>query len=118
MSNQIPVVCLDCLTPTVPGPRCPSCERDYQAARNADPKRAAYRSPEYRSAPRGGICHLCGEPGADTLDHVDPLAEDPSGGGPENWLPAHRSCNSSKGRRVAGHAPAGKPAKRVDWWIL
>lgn len=118
MRNPIPVTCLGCLRPTVPGPRCDDCERAYQAARNAQPKRRAYADPVYRSIPRGGICHLCGKPGADTLDHVVALAEDPNGGGLENWLPAHRSCNSSKGGRVAGHAPAGKPAKRPDWWGL
>lgn len=41
-------------------------------------------------------CNLCGRPGADTVDHVVPLA---LGGAdhPGNWQPAHRSCNSSAG---------------------
>ncbi len=46
--------------------------------------------------PRGARCHLCGRLGADTLDHIVPLA---AGGAnePGNWAPAHRSCNASKG---------------------
>lgn len=76
--------------------RCFACECEYQRIRNARPERAAYRDPAYRNAARGGLCHICGEPGADTLDHVIPLiAHGPNT--PDNWKPAHRSCNSSKG---------------------
>ena len=50
-----------------------------------------------------GMCHLCGEPYADTMDHIVPVAwggsDDPS-----NLAPAHGSCNSSKGA-----------AKPPDW---
>ena len=44
-----------------------------------------------------GICWLCGRPGADTADHVVPLA---LGGDPNDQLnmrAAHRSCNSRRG---------------------
>lgn len=47
-------------------------------------------------AERGRVCHLCGAPGADTLDHLVPR----SMGGTdelENLAPAHKSCNSSRG---------------------
>lgn len=47
-------------------------------------------------AERGRVCHLCGMPGADTLDHLLPR----SLGGTddlENLAPAHKSCNSSRG---------------------
>lgn len=45
-----------------------------------------------------GICHLCGDPYADSIDHVVPVA---IGGSdhPDNLRPAHTSCNSSKGAR-------------------
>ncbi len=45
-----------------------------------------------------GLCHLCGEPHADAIDHIVPVdwggSDDPS-----NLAPAHTSCNSSKGAR-------------------
>ncbi|MBC7933538.1 MAG: HNH endonuclease [Rubrivivax sp.] len=50
----------------------------------------------------GRVCYLCGEflsVHEMTLDHVVPLAR---GGAhtPENLRPAHRSCNSRKGKRL------------------
>jgi 5-methylcytosine-specific restriction endonuclease McrA len=124
MTNPIPVTCLGCLRPTVPGPRCSECQREHEAARNADAKRAAYRSPVYRSVPRGGLCWICGQPGSDTLDHVVPLADDPSGGGPDNWRPAHRRCNSSPRRKARALARESQPKpaepaqpKPPSWWI-
>ena len=42
------------------------------------------------------ICGFCGAPGSDTVDHTIPLAR----GGtdtPDNWRPAHRTCNSRAG---------------------
>lgn len=47
-----------------------------------------------------GICWLCSRPGADTADHVVPLA---LGGHPYdmgNLRAAHRSCNSRRGAAV------------------
>ncbi|CAB0518955.1 HNH endonuclease [Corynebacterium diphtheriae] len=43
----------------------------------------------------GDRCHLCGELGADTADHLIPRAV---GGDDslENMRPAHRSCNCSR----------------------
>ena len=43
-----------------------------------------------------GLCHICGEPYADAIDHIVPVAW---GGSDDitNLAPAHRSCNSSKG---------------------
>lgn len=57
---------------------------------------------------RAGICHICGHPGADAVDHVIPLAR----GGldvPSNKAPAHhdrrcpvcgRRCNREKGEKI------------------
>ncbi len=81
------------------GSRCANCQRAKEAARPA--YRAAYADAEYRRAravvkATGPTCWLCGKPGADTLDHVTPLAA----GGlnvPSNWAPAHLSCNSRRG---------------------
>jgi 5-methylcytosine-specific restriction endonuclease McrA len=46
----------------------------------------------------GTTCHLCGRPGADTVDHLIPTSVDPT----LRWdignvRPAHLSCNSERG---------------------
>jgi len=52
----------------------------------------------------GSTCHLCGRPGADTVDHLVPTSVDPSlRWEMSNVRPAHFSCNSSrKDRALAG----------------
>lgn len=102
-------VCLTCGGTFPPGARkqawrCTPCQRAKEAGRPAH--REAYSDPVYR-AYRGWVratrpaCWLCGEPGADTVDHVVPLA---SGGTNErsNLKPAHLSCNSAAGGRWRG----------------
>ncbi|QGX08246.1 HNH endonuclease [Janibacter melonis] len=58
-------------------------------------------------AASSGICHLCGHPGADCMDHVVPLYLDGEDE-PHNMRPAHHfaecetcgvKCNRAKGRR-------------------
>lgn len=55
------------------------------------------------------VCWLCGLAGADTVDHVQPVAR---GGNdePSNLRAAHRACNSARGAR--GH---GTPNTTRDW---
>lgn len=51
----------------------------------------------------GGICHLCGQPGADTADHLVPVAQ----GGthtPSNLRAAHQTCNRKRGDRPIDQA--------------
>lgn len=47
----------------------------------------------------GGVCHLCGQAGATTVDHLVPAhlggTDDLS-----NLAAAHMGCNSRKGARV------------------
>lgn len=53
------------------------------------------------------VCHICGETGADAIDHVIPIAR---GGAEEFWnlKPAHHNspnskgvkCNRSKGKKL------------------
>lgn len=51
----------------------------------------------------GGVCHLCGHPGADTVDHLKPVSRYPAlRWDIDNARPAHRSCNS---RRKAAAVP-------------
>lgn len=89
--------CLDC---GLPGPwrdrhgvRCPAHEQAHERGR-----RRAYRDPGYLTAPKGGICWLCGLPGADTRDHVRPISKGGTND-PSNLRPAHRACNSRRGNR-------------------
>jgi hypothetical protein len=66
-------------------------------------------------AESGGICWLCGHPGADTVDHVRPLAEGGTND-PANLRAAHGprrpeyGCPGNYGRK-------GSPAPRLsrDW---
>jgi len=57
-----------------------------------------------------GKCDLCGDLGADTIDHVVPVAW---GGAdhPSNLVPAHRSCNSRKGADRPGREQYREPSK-------
>lgn len=65
------------------------------------------------NGPGGNICHLCGKPGADEVDHVIPRVQRPDlAMTPSNLKPAHKTCNASKGDRPAGVTAAGK----VDGW--
>lgn len=46
-------------------------------------------------------CHLCGRPGADTVDHLVPVRRRPDlCFDPANLRPAHRGCNAAKGDRL------------------
>lgn len=74
-----------------------------------------------------GVCHICGEPGATTVDHLQPRA---FGGtdDPENCAAAHEACNVIRGcgpvpdRATAIHLAAelagvvgGIDGERVQW---
>jgi 5-methylcytosine-specific restriction endonuclease McrA len=46
----------------------------------------------------GSLCHLCGLPGADSIDHLKPIKTHPElRWDIDNVRPAHRSCNSARG---------------------
>jgi len=60
----------------------------------------------------GRTCHLCGQPGATTADHIIPRSK---GGLPfdlENGRPAHYSCNSARNNRSLEEWFAAKPLHR------
>jgi len=68
----------------------------------------------------GDTCHLCGHPGADTVDHIIPRSR----GGTDdldNLRPAHLSCNSAR-RDVAlsswhrEHRPSARRAAPSREW--
>ena len=78
----------------------------------------SYNAPEYK---RNRVvvldgnppCHLCGRPGADTVDHIVPVI---AGGdnGLENLRPAHRSCNSRAGNRYRQQQDHQRVAARAE----
>jgi 5-methylcytosine-specific restriction endonuclease McrA len=53
----------------------------------------------------GGICHLCGQPGAETADHLVPVDHGGSDAHP-NLAAAHRRCNRIRGTRPIDEACA------------
>jgi 5-methylcytosine-specific restriction endonuclease McrA len=69
------------------------------------------------------VCHLCGHPAADTIDHVQPVSRGAAPDDRDNWQPAHgvrgcptcgRKCNTAKGNRPAA-AQAQLTTSR-DWY--
>ena len=61
----------------------------------------AWKRLRLRVLEQSDICWLCGQPGADTVDHIIPLSVAPHlGESPDNVAAAHRSCNSSRGARM------------------
>lgn len=59
-----------------------------------------------------GMCHICGEGGADAIDHIVPVAW---GGSDDisNLAPAHTSCNSARGDA----APPSWTYTRPSMWL-
>lgn len=49
----------------------------------------------------GSICWLCGLPGANSADHVIPIADGGAVFAIANLAPAHRRCNYARGARPA-----------------
>lgn len=48
---------------------------------------------------KGGVCALCGLPGADSADHIVPRSRGGAVYDLANLQPAHRRCNESRGNR-------------------
>ena len=78
----------------------PRSDRKYRKAAAYAKQRDAY------------VCWLCGRPGADTVDHLVPLALGGDPYDPLNMRAAHRSCNSRRGVGLPGRQPSGTSR---DW---
>lgn len=76
--------------------------------------------------PEARICWVCGHPGADSADHIEPLADIVTRGGdpldPGNGAPAHHSpcatcgrrCNPARGRASGRGVTEGHRLPEVD----
>lgn len=100
---SLPRACLDCGKITTNGSRCKRCEARRNRARGTAVQRygEGWHEISRRVIARDhGICHLCGQPGADTADHLIPRSR---GGRSEmkNLAAAHRACNSQKGPKTS-----------------
>ena len=109
---MIPRPCLTCGRASR-GTRCPEHTREFQRqrdiARGTPTQRgydAAWRALRPAILARDGyVCQLCGLPGADSVDHIIPMAQGGDRLDPSNLRAAHRSCNSAAGgatRRTGG----------------
>ena len=61
-----------------------------------------------------GICHLCGQPGATSADHLIPVAH---GGSDnlDNLAAAHPHCNRVRGKRPIATARAELQPDNTGW---
>lgn len=69
------------------------------------PNTRAKRAENRRILAASNVCHICGEPGADAVDHVIPLAKRPDLDVASNKRPAHHDVANSQGikcNRVKG----------------
>lgn len=101
--SRLPRPCLGCGRVIRSGSYCAEC--DPQAKRGSTRERFG---PGWARISRdvirrdGGICHLCGLPGADTADHLIPRRGQPQyrEADMRELAAAHRACNSGKGART------------------
>lgn len=63
----------------------------------------------------GGVCHLCGQQGADTADHLVPFSQGGSDA-PANLKAAHVDCNRRRGARSVEVARAEIALDRQPGW--
>ena len=77
----------------------------------------AYRDRDYRKKRarilrQSDVCWICGQPGADSVDHVIPIAKGGTND-PGNLKPAHLfPCNRAKGDK--DHAPIVRRSGSLD----
>jgi 5-methylcytosine-specific restriction endonuclease McrA len=88
--------------------------------------KAVYRVKSYRQAlartrKTRPECAICGQPGADSIDHIRPVATFPAGtpasviSDPVNLRPTHLRCNLQRGRKLSRsrHTPRHREENRA-----
>ena len=72
-------------------------------SRKGDPRvQAKWKALRRRILATDDTCHICHRPGADTVDHLIPIAAGGDVHDLDNLAPAHRACNSRKNTKPAG----------------
>lgn len=107
----LPRPCLGCSRATRHGSRCPSCAGSQERKRGTTAQRFG---PGWQRISReviqrdNGVCHICGRPGADTADHLQPRngQRQDTPADKAQLAAAHRACNSAKGARMVGSRQA------------
>lgn len=89
-------------------PRCASCRGLHDPALRCWRGKHATETRARVLRLKGTVCHICGEPDADTVDHDVPRSRWGTDS-IENLLPAHRSCNSRRGTKANPHQPDPEP---------
>lgn len=84
----------------------------------------AYRKARAAFLAESDVCHICGHPAADTVDHLTPVSKGTvAPDDTDNWAPAHgvkgcptcgRKCNSEKGDRP--NATVNRLVTSRDWY--
>lgn len=96
-------------------PLCSRCRHRHRPSLPCWNGRLVPRARAAVFARYGDVCHICGGPGADTVDHLTSRA---LGGTDtlENMLPAHRFCNTGRGARpLEGRALAQTTEGNPRW---
>ena len=98
MSPVLRRLCPSCKVALIAGRAryCRACQTMYEARRGS---RSIDANKRRRVIARDGyLCHLCGLPGADSVDHLIPRSR----GGDDtaaNLKAAHNACNNRRGAR-------------------
>jgi len=92
-------------------------------AKRTDLTEYGYRKARARFLADNDVCHVCGHPAADTVDHVVPVAAGADPADQDNWQPAHgvtgcptcgRKCNGEKGDRSVSAVSSFRTSR--DWY--
>lgn len=62
----------------------------------------------------GNVCHLCGQPGATTADHLIPRSKGGTDSVEDNCRPAHYGCNVVRGDKDLAEWFAKHPPRRHE----
>ncbi|MFE6816027.1 HNH endonuclease [Streptomyces sp. NPDC057677] len=92
-------------------------------AKRDDLTQYSYRKARAHFLAEQDVCHLCGHPGADVIDHLIPVARGGDRRDQSNWAAAHgvnrcptcgRNCNGEKSDKPLAQAATLNTSR--DWY--